>query len=156
MEPHGDIFCVVAARALEVELVPVQGTSRGQIGAEMLSSSPALCLCALALLSSSGAQLATREDGRCGVVAGVETGCEHIPPFPTCCQENGHCGWDCDGGEAAGEGDTWDLTLEMQLNNVRRRCFLTPFSRGLHVVPSFCIQVYISSDLPSVEIREPH
>jgi len=22
--------------------------------------------------------------------------CDNIPPFPTCCQKNAHCGWDCD------------------------------------------------------------
>ena len=61
-------------------------------------SSTALSI--LTLLSSSTvavAQVFTREDGKCGLVDGVEAGCEHIPPFPTCCQENGHCGWDCDG-----------------------------------------------------------
>ncbi len=44
-----------------------------------------------------------REDGRCGrgnpAADGRDAKCEHIPPFPTCCQENGHCGWDCDGRE---------------------------------------------------------
>ena len=43
-----------------------------------------------------------REDGLCGpgnnAPSGVEANCEHIPPFPTCCQKNGHCGWDCDDG----------------------------------------------------------
>merc|ERR1712128_61042 len=41
-----------------------------------------------------------REDGLCGpghrAPSGQEATCEHIPPFPTCCQKNGHCGWDCD------------------------------------------------------------
>merc|ERR1711892_314040 len=41
-----------------------------------------------------------REDGLCGpghrAPSGQEATCEHIPPFPTCCQRNGHCGWDCD------------------------------------------------------------
>jgi|ERR1711874_48404 len=42
----------------------------------------------------------TREDGLCGpghnAPSGGEARCEHIPPFPTCCQKNGHCGWDCE------------------------------------------------------------
>jgi len=42
----------------------------------------------------------TREDGLCGpgnfAPSGAEAKCDHIPPFPTCCQKNGHCGWDCD------------------------------------------------------------
>merc|ERR1712121_583562 len=42
----------------------------------------------------------TREDGLCGpgnfAPSGAEASCDHIPPFPTCCQKNGHCGWDCD------------------------------------------------------------
>ena len=44
----------------------------------------------------------TREDGLCGpgnfAPSGAEAKCDHIPPFPTCCQKNGHCGWDCDDG----------------------------------------------------------
>merc|ERR1712227_450159 len=42
----------------------------------------------------------TRDDGLCGsgnpAPSGKPAKCEHIPPFPTCCQKNGHCGWDCD------------------------------------------------------------
>jgi len=42
----------------------------------------------------------TRPDGLCGpgnpAANGVAATCEHIPPFPTCCQANGHCGWDCE------------------------------------------------------------
>merc|ERR1712026_635710 len=42
----------------------------------------------------------TRKDGLCGpgnkAPSGRDAQCEHIPPFPTCCQRNGHCGWDCD------------------------------------------------------------
>merc|ERR1712064_16110 len=42
----------------------------------------------------------TRDDGKCGAAnlapSGKPAKCEHIPPFPTCCQNNGHCGWDCD------------------------------------------------------------
>ena len=58
-----------------------------------MKSSTALSL--LALFSSTSslvamAQVLTREDGKCGLVDGVEAGCEHIPPFPTCCQDNGH------------------------------------------------------------------
>ena len=66
-----------------------------------MESSTALSILALFSISISAAvaQVFTREDGKCGVIDGVETGCEHIPPFPTCCQENGHCGWDCDGSE---------------------------------------------------------
>ena len=62
-------------------------------------SSTALSILTLLSTSSSAAvaQVLTREDGKCGLVDGAEVGCEHIPPFPTCCQENGHCGWDCDG-----------------------------------------------------------
>merc|ERR1711962_1554108 len=45
-----------------------------------------------------------REDGLCGPGSLAEDGdpadCQHIPPFPTCCQKNGHCGWDCDAGDA--------------------------------------------------------
>jgi len=37
-----------------------------------------------------------RDDGLCGEIEGELVECEHIPPFPTCCQANGHCGWDCD------------------------------------------------------------
>jgi len=41
-----------------------------------------------------------REDGLCGegnlAGDGEPATCQHIPPFPTCCQRNGHCGWDCD------------------------------------------------------------
>ena len=62
-------------------------------------SATALSLLLLISVSAAAAQVFTREDGKCGVIDGVETGCEHIPPFPTCCQENGHCGWDCDGSE---------------------------------------------------------
>jgi hypothetical protein len=44
-----------------------------------------------------------REDGLCGpgnkAPNGKDAKCEHIPPFPTCCQPNGHCGWECDNGE---------------------------------------------------------
>ena len=40
----------------------------------------------------------SRDDGLCGELDGEVVGCEHIPPFPTCCQSNGHCGWDCDDG----------------------------------------------------------
>merc|ERR1711983_171266 len=43
---------------------------------------------------------AYREDGLCGpenlAPSGGAAACQHIPPFPTCCQKNGHCGWDCD------------------------------------------------------------
>merc|ERR1712203_1329373 len=43
---------------------------------------------------------AYREDGLCGAEnlapSGDAAACQHIPPFPTCCQKNGHCGWDCD------------------------------------------------------------
>lgn len=42
----------------------------------------------------------TRDDGKCGpgnlAPSGRPAKCDHIPPFPTCCQINGHCGWDCD------------------------------------------------------------
>jgi len=42
-----------------------------------------------------------REDGLCGPgnisPTGEVAGCQHIPPFPTCCQKDGHCGWSCDG-----------------------------------------------------------
>ena len=62
-------------------------------------SATALSLLLLISVSAAVAQVFTREDGKCGVIDGVETGCEHIPPFPTCWQENGHCGWDCDGSE---------------------------------------------------------
>lgn len=41
----------------------------------------------------------TREDGKCGPEWGGAE-CDHIPPFPTCCQANGHCGWDCDSSPA--------------------------------------------------------
>ena len=68
----------------------------------MVSSSTALSILTLFSSSSAMAQVFTREDGKCGLVGGVEAGCEHIPPFPTCCQENGHCGWDCDGSENYG------------------------------------------------------
>merc|ERR1712088_229290 len=44
----------------------------------------------------------TREDGRCGPDWGGAK-CDHIPPFPTCCQANGHCGWDCDSAPAVAE-----------------------------------------------------
>ena len=64
----------------------------------MVSSTTLSILTLLSIsVSAAVAQVFTREDGKCGVIDGVETGCEHIPPFPTCCQENGHCGWDCDG-----------------------------------------------------------
>jgi len=47
----------------------------------------------------------TRQDGLCGpgnqAPSGVDAKCEHIPPFPTCCQRNGHCGWDCDDAHVA-------------------------------------------------------
>jgi len=47
----------------------------------------------------------TREDGLCGpgnrAPSGKDATCDHIPPFPTCCQKNGHCGWDCDDVHAA-------------------------------------------------------
>eukprot|EP00092_Neocalanus_flemingeri_P002939 GFUD01003144.1.p1 GENE.GFUD01003144.1~~GFUD01003144.1.p1 ORF type:complete len:339 (+),score=94.64 GFUD01003144.1:521-1537(+) len=47
----------------------------------------------------------TRDDGLCGpgnrAASGVDAKCDHIPPFPTCCQNNGHCGWDCDNVQAA-------------------------------------------------------
>lgn len=42
----------------------------------------------------------TREDGRCGRDFPADDGgpadCEYIEPFPTCCMENAHCGWQCD------------------------------------------------------------
>ena len=45
----------------------------------------------------------TRDDGLCGPgnksPNGRDAKCDHIPPFPTCCQNNGHCGWDCDDGK---------------------------------------------------------
>merc|ERR1712156_791041 len=44
----------------------------------------------------------TREDGKCGPDWGGAK-CEHIPPFPTCCQANGHCGWDCDSAPAVAD-----------------------------------------------------
>ena len=47
--------------------------------------------------------LYSREDGLCGpgkkAPNGKDAKCQHIPPFPTCCQSNGHCGWDCDNGK---------------------------------------------------------
>lgn len=47
------------------------------------------------------AQDDTRADDRCGpdnlAPNGEPAKCKNIPPFPTCCQKNGHCGWDCDG-----------------------------------------------------------
>ena len=43
-----------------------------------------------------------RDDGKCGVSNpapdGLAADCEFIPPFPTCCQSNEHCGWHCDEG----------------------------------------------------------
>jgi len=62
------------------------------------------CLAWLGVVGILGVQpvltKSTREDGRCGpgnlAPDGKEAKCEHIPPFPTCCQKNGHCGWDCD------------------------------------------------------------
>lgn len=56
----------------------------------------------LTLLLAGLVSAATREDGRCGGDYGGAT-CEHIPPFPTCCQSNGHCGWDCDSAPAVEE-----------------------------------------------------
>ena len=79
-------------------------------------SSTALSI--LTLLSSSTAAVAqvfTREDGKCGLVDGVEAGCEHIPPFPTCCQENGHCGWDCDGSKTGFHSSIYFLSGERAL-----------------------------------------
>lgn len=56
-------------------------------------------LLVILLISPSLSQL-TREDGRCGPgwpsKDGPDASCEHIPPFPTCCQSSGHCGWDCE------------------------------------------------------------
>lgn len=41
-----------------------------------------------------------REDGKCGpnnpAPDGRPADCDYIEPFPTCCQKNEHCGWDCD------------------------------------------------------------
>merc|ERR1739844_798563 len=49
-----------------------------------------------------------REDGKCGgnslAPDGNPADCDHIEPFPTCCQINGHCGWDCD--HVSGQSDT--------------------------------------------------
>ena len=48
--------------------------------------------------------LCYREDGLCGPgnisPTGEVAGCQHIPPFPTCCQKDGHCGWSCDGSKS--------------------------------------------------------
>ncbi|CAB4069325.1 DNAH [Lepeophtheirus salmonis] len=48
----------------------------------------------------SGQISSFREDGKCGkdyrASNGKPASCLDIPPFPTCCQLNGHCGWDCD------------------------------------------------------------
>lgn len=62
-------------------------------------------LCVLALfLSVARAAQDFRQDGKCGpgnlAPSGSPSKCQHIPPFPTCCQKNGHCGWDCEGGDA--------------------------------------------------------
>lgn len=46
------------------------------------------------------AEQSTRKDGRCGPNYPANNTrpatCQHIPPFPTCCQANEHCGWDCE------------------------------------------------------------
>ena len=60
-----------------------------------------LCLY-LWLLASVVATSRYREDGKCGsnnlAPDGQAADCEFIPPFPTCCQNNEHCGWHCDEG----------------------------------------------------------
>nr|ACO15391.1 Agglutinin isolectin 1 precursor [Caligus clemensi] len=47
-----------------------------------------------------GQQSSFREDSKCGdgnlAPNRKPALCQNIPPFPTCCQLNGHCGWDCD------------------------------------------------------------
>ena len=52
----------------------------------------------------SGQSHRWRDDGKCGpgnlAPDGKDADCEHIPPFPTCCQRSGHCGWDCDGSKS--------------------------------------------------------
>lgn len=58
----------------------------------------------LHLLLLVGQTLAgTRGDGRCGPNFPADDGqpaqCEYIEPFPTCCMENEHCGWNCDDGK---------------------------------------------------------
>jgi len=54
----------------------------------------------VAILVTGAVSKDTREDGKCGpsnlAASGRPAKCDHIPPFPTCCQTNGHCGWDCD------------------------------------------------------------
>ena len=53
-------------------------------------------------VTSCAAQKGTRGDGRCGPGFPSEDGlparCEPIAPYTTCCQENQHCGWECDSG----------------------------------------------------------
>jgi len=55
----------------------------------------------LSLAAAATGHKNSREDGHCGpgnlAANGQEAVCEPIPPFPTCCQKNGHCGWDCEG-----------------------------------------------------------
>merc|ERR1712117_99717 len=59
----------------------------------------------LLMLLTTVMSMDTREDGKCGpdnlAPSGRPAKCDHIPPFPTCCQINGHCGWDCDDVHAA-------------------------------------------------------
>lgn len=64
-----------------------------------------LLLCLLLCLGGALAQQLgkpLREDGMCGegnlAADGRVAECDYIPPFTTCCQLNGHCGWDCDHG----------------------------------------------------------
>ena len=108
-----------------------------------MESSTALSILTLLSISTAAAQVSTREDGKCGVIDGVETGCEHIPPFPTCCQENGHCGWDCDGSET-NQLCTYDVCISFGL--------LIPLS-AFHATYQYCSSAKLSnSPTPRADI----
>ena len=66
-------------------------------------SAGAFFLVAAASAVSLASGQKTRADGMCGegnfAADGSIAECEYIPPFTTCCQKNGHCGWDCADGK---------------------------------------------------------
>jgi len=55
---------------------------------------------ALAVIATGARAQRFREDGRCGpgnlAPDGLDAACDRIDPYPTCCQRDGHCGWECD------------------------------------------------------------